>query len=622
MDAKTRRRLLWVLERYTALSELDRFNFVSGVLQTTINSRNDLDAHDIRKSLTHIIHSCNTSTGNAKHYAAAAALLRYMARSEMDSQSNTSNTRRATTSATSSSSSSSSSIGATATGATFTTPEILFSLDDFRVHPKGQGIVCARLEGLAPYTFVSEYIGELYPPWRWFEKNDAVKKMQKTLKKASALPDFYNITLERHSDDNEGFNVMFVDPIARGNFASRLSHSCNPNCATVVVACDGRYTICVYTLRRIEYGQELTFDYNSVTEDKEEFKRAVCLCGSKTCRGSFLYYANSSTFQQVFSSKMTALVRTANILRASDNPTLTPADVLQLSKNGFGQALLPKNIAPDWLRKFVVLTLDFIELENKVLPVEIRRLHPFFYTDVSAALEADGVKANRIQNLAITVDKVLHVLRENGCTDVTPMRSLTDAEVIERLYTHKERSIVSKMMKNIDLYITGLIKNDTSSSNDAKKKKKNLKETYSKIKSLYVTVHISKKSNKNNKKQKTSASSSLSAKAGLIKVKKIMISIAKELTKSALNRDLMSDKQSRCLISAADTLVFYARTRTHFTSNTYGRVDSPPLELRECDIGKIYSKKCERRRERAAIRSLMEKPTLVVDLFFVYFCYF
>lgn len=51
----------------------------------------------------------------------------------------------------------------------------------------------------------------------------------------------------------------------------------------------------------------------------------------------------------------------------------------------------------------------------------------------------------------------------------------------------------------------------------------------------------------------------------------------------------MSDKQSRCLISAADTLVFYARTRTHFTSNTYGRVDSPPLELRECDIGKIYS---------------------------------
>ena len=63
------------------------------------NSRNDLDAHDIRKSLTHIIHSCNTSTGNAKHYAAAAALLRYMARSEMDSQSNTSNTRRATTSA-------------------------------------------------------------------------------------------------------------------------------------------------------------------------------------------------------------------------------------------------------------------------------------------------------------------------------------------------------------------------------------------------------------------------------------------------------------------------------------------------------------------------------------------
>jgi hypothetical protein len=39
--------------------------------------------------------------------------------------------------------------------------------EDFRVHPKGTGVVVDAAEGLAAHTFVNEYIGELYPPWRW-----------------------------------------------------------------------------------------------------------------------------------------------------------------------------------------------------------------------------------------------------------------------------------------------------------------------------------------------------------------------------------------------------------------------------------------------------------------------
>lgn len=41
--------------------------------------------------------------------------------------------------------------------------------DYFRVHPKGNGVVVARPEGLPPVTFVSEYLGELHTPARWFE---------------------------------------------------------------------------------------------------------------------------------------------------------------------------------------------------------------------------------------------------------------------------------------------------------------------------------------------------------------------------------------------------------------------------------------------------------------------
>lgn len=33
-----------------------------------------------------------------------------------------------------------------------------------------------------------------------------------------------------------------------------------------VTAVDGHYQIGIYTLREIQYGEEITFDYNSVTE--------------------------------------------------------------------------------------------------------------------------------------------------------------------------------------------------------------------------------------------------------------------------------------------------------------------------------------------------------------------
>jgi hypothetical protein len=43
-------------------------------------------------------------------------------------------------------------------------------VEHFRLHPKGQGVFCMRKGGLPARTLVAEYIGELYPPWRWFEK--------------------------------------------------------------------------------------------------------------------------------------------------------------------------------------------------------------------------------------------------------------------------------------------------------------------------------------------------------------------------------------------------------------------------------------------------------------------
>ena len=76
--------------------------------------------------------------------------------------------------------------------------------------------------------------------------------------------------LETHKDDPKGYNIIFIDPIVKGNFSSRLSHSCDPNCATITLVSNGNYVIALYSIKRIEFGEELTFDYCSVTEKLKE----------------------------------------------------------------------------------------------------------------------------------------------------------------------------------------------------------------------------------------------------------------------------------------------------------------------------------------------------------------
>ena len=65
------------------------------------------------------------------------------------------------------------------------------------------------------------------------------------------------------------------------------------------MAAGGHLTIAVYTLRHIRPGEELTFDYASVTESEREYHAATCLCGTARCRGSFLTFSGSKAFMQV-----------------------------------------------------------------------------------------------------------------------------------------------------------------------------------------------------------------------------------------------------------------------------------------------------------------------------------
>ena len=299
----------------------------------------------------------------------------------------------------------------------------------FRVHPKGVGVICKAPEGIEPETFVTEYYGELYPPWRWFEKQDAIKKCNPGM----ALPEFYNITIERPRDDDAGYGVLFVDASVRGGFGSRLSHSCTPNCQTVVLSCNGRVTIAMRTIRRVEYGEELTWDYACVTESEREYRSAICLCGTVKCRGSFLYYSNSSSFTAVMSTRHTFVDRNALLMRAGAE-AVTSEDERRLHKHGLRtHALRPKGAAlPSWLVKWAALVLEYIELEVEQLPPRLLALPsidggPKPYADMEHAIsEAKGVGENRLQNLTITLNKIAYVIEQVGARihAITPLLPL------------------------------------------------------------------------------------------------------------------------------------------------------------------------------------------------------
>jgi SET domain-containing protein len=87
-------------------------------------------------------------------------------------------------------------------------------------------------------------------------------------------------------DDDDGTEVV-VDAAVDGNEARFINHSCDPNCDAVVE--HGR--IWIETIRDIEPGEELAYDYAYILEERHTpaaKRRFPCHCGTRTCRGTIL----------------------------------------------------------------------------------------------------------------------------------------------------------------------------------------------------------------------------------------------------------------------------------------------------------------------------------------------
>jgi len=80
---------------------------------------------------------------------------------------------------------------------------------------------------------------------------------------------------------------VVIDAAVNGNEARFINHSCNPNCDAVV----DRGRIWIETLRDIESGEELAYDYAYVLEERhtpDAKRRYPCHCGAPNCRGTIL----------------------------------------------------------------------------------------------------------------------------------------------------------------------------------------------------------------------------------------------------------------------------------------------------------------------------------------------
>ncbi|HET8764868.1 MAG TPA: SET domain-containing protein-lysine N-methyltransferase [Rhodanobacter sp.] len=84
-----------------------------------------------------------------------------------------------------------------------------------------------------------------------------------------------------------------VDANVDGNSARWINHSCAPNCRAYIEEVDGarRDKVMIESIRAIEAGEELTYDYGIVLDvpHTAKLKRIwACRCGAKRCTGTLL----------------------------------------------------------------------------------------------------------------------------------------------------------------------------------------------------------------------------------------------------------------------------------------------------------------------------------------------
>ncbi|KAH0363646.1 hypothetical protein KCU65_g7234, partial [Aureobasidium melanogenum] len=118
---------------------------------------------------------------------------------------------------------------------------------------------------LKPNDFIFEYIGEVIsePAFR--------RRMHQY--DQEGIKHFYFMSLAKSE---------FVDATKKGNLGRFCNHSCNPNCYVDKWVVGDRLRMGIFAERKIEAGEELTFNYNV---DRYGADPQPCYCGEPNCSG-------------------------------------------------------------------------------------------------------------------------------------------------------------------------------------------------------------------------------------------------------------------------------------------------------------------------------------------------
>lgn len=87
---------------------------------------------------------------------------------------------------------------------------------------------------------------------------------------------------------------------------------------------------------------------------------------------------------------------------------LSAEDEARLQRNGLKESCLID--APVWLQKWASLICEYLEFEEYLFPSFFRDDYPKNFNIEEIKIDAKNQKETQIQNIAITIDKIKHVL--------------------------------------------------------------------------------------------------------------------------------------------------------------------------------------------------------------------
>lgn len=172
--------------------------------------------------------------------------------------------------------------------------EAIHQLQIFDTERCGRGVRSAT--DIYPGQFICEYVGEVV-------KHQSYQL--RTLMRSEDMPRF-GIHLT---------NTYIVDATQKGSIARFINHSCDPNCEMQRWTVNGYYRLGIFAKKKIEEGDELTYDYGMFAQMEP---RQKCECGSPKCKDYISYQPTEKPVvcdePQQFNKKQVELVHTTHVL--------------------------------------------------------------------------------------------------------------------------------------------------------------------------------------------------------------------------------------------------------------------------------------------------------------------